>query len=571
VRKLIVLLLASLAALPSFADEKQKQTFFSETIEVRVVNVDVVVTDKNGKPVTGLSKDDFQLFENGKPQPITNFLEMRGNDTMPTASTTAAAQQPQPAAERPADTRSRNIVVFVDTSTIHPFIRDRVFKPMDTFLRRSVRAGDHVMIVTWAPGLRVEQPFTNNLNDVAATLARLTATSTNALSAARDKAMSERLISNLPADYSLHKDPKTGMPEKPPITDAILVAVSYAEKVTFEQSQRVEALKSVIASMRGLGGRNALVVLTNEISSNPTEGMFQFIDGLKDKFLDGETYNWMNEAKRYDDPELPRKLGDLANSCGVTLYPISAAGLGIDMDSLSAENLGAESMAVTRPMMHADQGLLTLQQIAAATGGAALTGSNNFDLAFNTLTSDMTTYYSLGYHPEGERKDVVRDIAVKLNKKGYTVRARKSFVEKSLQSEMNDAVAANLMYPIARNDLSITVKPAGAAAPTPDQHTVVPVMITVPMSALTLIPDGTDLVGQFSSYTAFMRADGKISEVKTQQHQFRFPADSLKRRKELTMKMELTIDPKTESVSMGIMDDTSHATGFATMKLNQGA
>ena len=50
----------------------------SESIEVRVVNVDVVVADRDGKPVTGLTKDDFEIFEDKKPQVITNFYEVRG-------------------------------------------------------------------------------------------------------------------------------------------------------------------------------------------------------------------------------------------------------------------------------------------------------------------------------------------------------------------------------------------------------------------------------------------------------------------------------------------------------------
>jgi hypothetical protein len=134
---------------------------------------------------------------------------------------------------------------------------------------------------------------------------------------------------------------------------------------------------------------------------------------------------------------------------------------------------------------------------------------------------------------------------------------------------MNDAVAANLLYPIAKNDLNVSMAKAGDTAPSPDQHVVVPVQIRIPTSSLTLIPDGTDLVGQFSSYTAFMRRDGRVSEVKRQQHQLRFPADSLKRRKEITVKYDLTIDDKTEGVSVGIMDDTSHVTGFATLPISK--
>src|ERR1044072_3261561 len=59
------------------------QAQVSEVIEVRVANVDVVVLDRAGKPITGLTKDDFQLFENGKPQPLTNFYEIRSQTLAP--------------------------------------------------------------------------------------------------------------------------------------------------------------------------------------------------------------------------------------------------------------------------------------------------------------------------------------------------------------------------------------------------------------------------------------------------------------------------------------------------------
>jgi hypothetical protein len=47
-----------------------------ETVDVRVINVDVVVTDRKGNPITGLTKDDFIVLENGRPQNITNFYEV---------------------------------------------------------------------------------------------------------------------------------------------------------------------------------------------------------------------------------------------------------------------------------------------------------------------------------------------------------------------------------------------------------------------------------------------------------------------------------------------------------------
>ena len=549
-RRACALLLAFLA-LPVFPQ-------FTETIEVRVINVDVIVTGRDGRPVPGLTKEDFELYEDGKLQPITNFLEMRGEE--PKATKPAPAQPAAPQAEeRPADIRARHVVIFLDTTSIHPFTRDRVFKPLETFLQRTMRAGDHVMLISWNPGLKVELPFTNDTGEAAKTLQRLVATTTTATSTERDFKLAQYQIRSIPADYALRG-------EMPTIADAISAAQMYATKVSYEQAQRVEAIKSVIASLRGIGGRNALVLFTNSLSENPALPIFYFIDSLKEKFSGGASFVPHTEANRFQNPNLVREISELANSSGITMYPIAAAGLGVEFDSLGADSTGSEYGSTTRGLTHPDEGMQALHQIAEATGGKALTSSNNFDLAFNTLTQDMTSYYSLGYRTEGQRTDVVRSISVKLRKKGYNVRARQTFVEKSLTSEMNDAVAANLLYPIAKNDLSVSIDSGGALAGSPEQP-VVPVVIRIPTTSLTLIPDGTDLVGQFSSYTAFLRRDGRVSEVKRSQHLLRFPADSLKRRKEITVKYDLTVDDKTESVSVGIMDDTSHATGFVTMPL----
>ena len=62
----------------------------SETIEVRITNLDVVVTDRSGNPITGLTKDDFEILEGGKPQTITNFSELRETSGAPAAATPAS-------------------------------------------------------------------------------------------------------------------------------------------------------------------------------------------------------------------------------------------------------------------------------------------------------------------------------------------------------------------------------------------------------------------------------------------------------------------------------------------------
>src|SRR6266508_4136822 len=59
-------------------------------VEVHVVNVDVSVTDKNGNPVVDLTKDDFQILEDGRPQKVSNFAVIRNLNVGPPPSAAAA-------------------------------------------------------------------------------------------------------------------------------------------------------------------------------------------------------------------------------------------------------------------------------------------------------------------------------------------------------------------------------------------------------------------------------------------------------------------------------------------------
>ena len=110
----------------------------SEVIDVRIINVDVVVTDRKGIPVSGLTKDDFELYENGQLKPITNFYEVEGRravnqvfEAPPTPAPGAPAPASPPAIVRKDETPEnlrRRIIFYVDNLSLATFNRNRVFK-----------------------------------------------------------------------------------------------------------------------------------------------------------------------------------------------------------------------------------------------------------------------------------------------------------------------------------------------------------------------------------------------------------------------------------------------------------
>src|SRR5687768_2206850 len=129
-RSLATIVLSLLVASPLPAQ-------LAESIEVRVVNVDVVVTDKSGKPVAGLTVDDFEILEDGKRQKITNFDEIRADARTQTAKATDTITTTTVAEARP-----RRFLLFVDNYSLHPDVRAEVVRSLAQFVDKHLGPRD---------------------------------------------------------------------------------------------------------------------------------------------------------------------------------------------------------------------------------------------------------------------------------------------------------------------------------------------------------------------------------------------------------------------------------------------
>lgn len=538
--------------------QAQPDSFFSEVVEVRVTNVDVIVTDRSGKPVTGLTREDFEIREDGVPKEISNFLELRGESA---PSLTATAPE-TPVAPLRKDLRRRDITVFIDNTAIHPLRRNSVLPKLQEFLRQNVREQDTVAIAAWNNSLTIELQPTNDRAAIDAAVAKLQSASGFSDSPAVAIDDFHRKIAALIGAFADRPRRPGDPPQKPPWEQGLMEARAFGVLASHAAHQRVEALKSVIAWRRGVEGKKILVLLTGEMRESPADEAFLYLDASRDAFKDVNSVA-ITQARQYAIPSLADDIAAVANSAGVTLYPIDIAGKESGMPARDAASM--QRIGTSGSTAHSRQAL-TLPAIAEETGGVALSGSDNWQLAFDTIRNDLESYYSLGYRATGPQEDRVKSIEVKVRKKGYTVRTRQAVVEKSLSSEMHDAVAANLFGTVPSNDLAIRAT-RDVPVPKDAETVVIPVTITIPMDKLTLVPEGTDLTGKVAMYAAFLRKDGAISKVAQQPLTVRFPAESLKRRKELTVKMDVTADATTTGISIGVMDGTSRATGFTAVSM----
>ncbi|MES1243953.1 MAG: hypothetical protein ABUT39_20285, partial [Acidobacteriota bacterium] len=119
-------------ALPLSAQEEPKEEDFGEVIDVRVVNVEAVVTSRDGDRVRGLSKDDFRLLVDGREVPIEFF-----NEVVDGAMVNGEPSNPSNPSETPAaDAVGRSVLVYIDDSLTVVAQRNIVLDQIEASLTR---------------------------------------------------------------------------------------------------------------------------------------------------------------------------------------------------------------------------------------------------------------------------------------------------------------------------------------------------------------------------------------------------------------------------------------------------
>jgi VWFA-related protein len=515
-----------------------------ESIDVRVINVDVVVTDRKGNPIKGLTKDDFELYENGRVKPVSNFYEVVATPKPAPAPPTMQPAEPKPVvkAEPIPDNQKRRIIFYIDNLSLAPFNRNRVFTAMKKFIDEVMRPGDEAMIATFNRSMKVRVPFVRDPVQLKQTLDVIAGESALGVSG-----KSER------------KDTQGRIDDAQSYDEAVSIARTYSESVQHDLRQSVESLNGLMTTLAGVEGKKVLVLTSEGFPMQPGREMFTHVDEV------GRTKSWgsssMLEGMSFDSNSLIQSVARTANANGITLYTVHAGGL--QADDSSAENAKAISYTVSQAAL--SNSTESMQLMAEMTGGLASISTNNFAAAFKHIQDDLDSYYSLGYRAGTERIDRQRQLEVRVKNKNYVVRNRQTFVEKSTFAEMNDRVIANLLYSTKQNELRIQMK-TNTPKPTDDELFRVPVEVQIPMDSLTFLPLGdTEYAGGFELFCVVGNKDGDMSDVARKSHQIRFPKSDLSKTKGkyYSFALDLLMEPGLNRISVGVIDSISNVSGFA--------
>jgi VWFA-related protein len=486
---------------------------FSEVLDVRVVNLEVVVTDRDGVPIFGLAPQAFDLEIDGEVVPIEYFSEVRaGVAGTETGEASVVPGLPSLVAGEPVGT---SYLVFIDEFFSIARDRDQVLEalksdlplmgPEDRMAIVAFDGSDLEMITTWSQSVpELERAIEAALERPAFGLQRL---------AEQRQFNYDRTLSAL---SSIRAGEFT--------TDAFLRTQLdpderfYLERLTDQVSRSVTASASTLRSFAEPPGRKVMLLMS---------GGWPFFPAT---FLGPDVSPTVLSWELADGQALFRPLTDTANLIGYTLYPVDVPGFNDLLANESSILRDPRVQEVARTGLRGDDAFLrqqevhyTLNFLARQTGGTSFINSERLN-AFSGTVSDTRSYYWIGFTPDREWDDRRHKIEVSVKEKGFRVRSREGFLDSSRRHEVAMALESTLLFgnPGGQGSLKVNL---GEPKKKGRKKMEVPVTLLIPLDEITFLPSEQGEVAQIELMVAVRDEQGRRSDIPAVPMAFQAPGE----------------------------------------------
>lgn len=393
------------------------------------MELDAIVTDAQGRPVRNLTREDFQVFEEGQPQTVTNFSQVDLPLERPDAPLFAASEIEPDVRSNRREFDGRVYVLVLDDLHTHVARSVQVREAAREFISRYFGANDVAAIVQTGGGSR------KGVQEFTSSRARLL----RALDAFMGQKLRSSTLEKLD-DYNLRR----GTPDFDAPRD-----LSEAERAS-KARRTLSSLKSVADYLAGIRGRRKAVIF----------------------FSEGIDYDMTNPVQnRYASDILDETQEAIAAAtrANVSFYAVDPRGLGgLSQEAIEIAALPDDPSIISPTALHQEllQSQDSLRTISNETGGFAAVNRNDFSTTFARIVSENSTYYVLGYTSTDTRRDGrFRKIDIRVSRPGLEVRARKGYVapkgrpasRTSVNEDTSAQLSAAMQSPVPISALGISV------------------------------------------------------------------------------------------------------------------
>ena len=566
---------------------------FTDTVDVEVINVDVVVTGKDGQPIQGLTQADFEILEDGQPVELTNFFAVDEPLARIGEGEMSGADADEPT--RPAGpTQGLQLVVLVDNLNIRPQNRKLLFENLRKRLEESAVPGSQIMLVGMNNRLEVAQPFTEDLGQIFAALDGMEKQNTVGTLLDNERRMFMGELSRASVRNMVCNNTRpigsgagsgggsTGTLAGDPMFDtAVQTAQRLAIQIRSLAEQRYQAARGTVASLAsftdtlgGLPGRKALMYLSDGIPMRPSDSLTEAWVGKYEQWYQ-QNENAIRNCSQYPEAvgDLQRaltasgtnnfdlhsdfnRLTERASDNRVAFYPISNSGRQGEMNSAEIGG-GPEGQAIRSAMIaEAQSRHASILQMAEDTGGQAITGNANVGKLLEAVDGDFSAFYSLGYAPPKRKDDdtAFHEIEVKVKHPDAKVRHVKGYTAKTWRDRLGDMTVAAALYGLESNPLGVQIQ-AGEPVRQGGRFKV-PLMVQIPLGGLQMASDGEQYNANVSILVAVLDEKGGFSKPRRFDLPIQIPnAQILQARQQAAgYPIELELKKGIQRVGVGIRD-----------------
>jgi VWFA-related protein len=542
----LILMAVLPAATLSQAQSSQELPPPTIRVSTRLVLVDVVVMDKQGKPVSGLKAEDFTVEEKGKKQKITFF------QTPEAAQQINAPPQLGPGlySNKP-EFRSPGgplTVLLLDAANT-PF-SDQAYarQQMLKFVTQQFKPGTRMGVFTLTNSLQVLQDFTGDPDVLLAGLKKYRP--------------QEQELQNAVAQPVSAGAGSLGVRQANTITQVEANAQTFQSiQMGYAFDRRVDvtlnALRSLSRILGGIPGRKNIVWLTAAFpfelipeDRNVSEAeLVADLPTIQHKAVDTIASGSIAGVERRSyAPQIREAAAELA-AAQVAIYPVDVRGLisGVEFLRDDAANRQSSSLAERAGgrMSDVNASQETMRAIANETGGRVYINQNEVAIGVEKAMQDNAASYTLGYYPEDKKWDgKYRALKVKLARDGVEVRHRRGYFaidpsqQKDRKPEQQVAEALHDSVPATLVTFSAQVKP-------PEKGKLA-IAFLVDANSLTTedVSGGKKL--SFAYYAALYSPEGKMIDNRSQKAEQTFKEDVYRQILQQGILLHLDLDAKAD-------------------------
>jgi VWFA-related protein len=391
-----------LAAATAFVTAQAPSPEITFKVEVNYVEEDVRVVDANGSFVRGLSQQDFQVLEDGRPQRIQTFgmvdIPVRPARNPLYLGPDAIPIDPDVSSNRRA-VDGRLYLIVLDDYHVAPLRTQNAKNLARRFVLEKLGPDDQAAVVVTSGLLQATQEFTSNRRLLLEALEGFTGQKV-------PSAAVEKLTRRSREEVSERVRREGGQQPKDTIT--MQVDDPYSTERTFKARAALSSLRRIAEWMSAVQGRRKAIVF---ISEGVDFNIYDIFVGADRTAFQFENFNLMQEETW--------EAISAASRSNVQIYPIDPRGL----YNMAPEQIELQGMPMGGGMRLGPNTLqqelqtsqMNLRQLAEQTGGVAAVGVADLDGALDRIVEENSSYYVLGYYSSNERRDGrLRNIGVKV-------------------------------------------------------------------------------------------------------------------------------------------------------------